>query len=97
LVSDCVTACYLPQGGSKTNRIFYLSVPQEAVLDVTACLSSTAQTQTGWNRIIFEKPFGFDALSSYRMTQYLLSNFEERQIYRYFFMHADRLKYCYIN
>jgi len=83
LLSDSVTAYYLPQGGSKTNRIFYLSVPQEAVLDVTACLSSSAQTQKGWNRIIFEKPFGFDALSSYRMTQYLLSNFEEKQIYRY--------------
>ncbi|TKY61587.1 Glucose-6-phosphate 1-dehydrogenase 4 [Spatholobus suberectus] len=68
--------------GSKTNRIFYLSVPQEALLDVASCLASSAQTQKGWNRIIFEKPFGFDALSSHRMTQYLLSNFLERQIYR---------------
>ncbi|XP_020212602.1 inactive glucose-6-phosphate 1-dehydrogenase 4, chloroplastic [Cajanus cajan] len=70
------------EGGSKTNRIFYLSVPQEALLDVASCLASSVQTQKGWNRIIFEKPFGFDALSSHRMTQYLLSNFQEKQIYR---------------
>ncbi|KHN43362.1 Glucose-6-phosphate 1-dehydrogenase 4, chloroplastic [Glycine soja] len=70
------------EGGSKTNRIFYLSVPQEALLDVASCLASSAQTQKGWNRIIFEKPFGFDALSSHRLTQYLLSNFQEKQIYR---------------
>ncbi|XP_027349747.1 inactive glucose-6-phosphate 1-dehydrogenase 4, chloroplastic isoform X2 [Abrus precatorius] len=70
------------EGQSKTNRIFYLSVPQEALLDVASCLASSAQTQKGWNRIIIEKPFGFDALSSNRLTQYLLSNFEEKQIYR---------------
>ncbi|KAH1071407.1 hypothetical protein AAZX31_03G209500 [Glycine max] len=70
------------EGGSKTNRIFYLSVPQEALLDVASCLASSAQTQNGWNRIIFEKPFGFDALSSHRLTQYILSNFQEKQIFR---------------
>lgn len=83
MVSDSITAYYLPQGGSKTNRIFYLSVPQEALLDVASCLASSAQTQNGWNRIIFEKPFGFDALSSHRLTQYILSNFQEKQIFRY--------------
>ncbi|KAJ1417197.1 hypothetical protein SESBI_16891 [Sesbania bispinosa] len=70
------------EGGSKTNRIFYLSVPQEALLDVASCLASSAQTQKGWNRIIIEKPFGFDAVSSHRLTQYLLSKFKEKQIYR---------------
>ncbi|KAK7337664.1 hypothetical protein VNO77_18249 [Canavalia gladiata] len=70
------------EGQSRTNRIFYLSVPQEALLDVASCLASSAQTQKGWNRIIIEKPFGFDALSSQRLTQYLLSNFQEKQIYR---------------
>ncbi|XP_058738478.1 inactive glucose-6-phosphate 1-dehydrogenase 4, chloroplastic-like isoform X1 [Vicia villosa] len=70
------------EGRSKANRIFYLSVPQEALLDVASCLASGAQTQNGWNRIIIEKPFGFDALSSQRLTQYLLSKFEENQLYR---------------
>ncbi|XP_061366226.1 inactive glucose-6-phosphate 1-dehydrogenase 4, chloroplastic [Gastrolobium bilobum] len=70
------------EGRSKTNRIFYLSVPQEALLDVASCVASSAQTQKGWNRVIVEKPFGFDVLSSHRLTQYLLSKFEEKQIYR---------------
>ncbi|XP_057439065.1 inactive glucose-6-phosphate 1-dehydrogenase 4, chloroplastic [Lotus japonicus] len=70
------------EGSSKTNRIFYLSVPQEALLDVASSLASSAQTQKGWNRVIIEKPFGFDAVSSQRLTRYLLSKFEEKQIYR---------------
>lgn len=81
LAFDSVTA-YLSQGGSEANRIFYLSVPQEALLDVASSLASNAQTQKGWNRIIIEKPFGFDALSSDRLTQSLLTKFEEKQIYR---------------
>ncbi|XP_028791494.1 inactive glucose-6-phosphate 1-dehydrogenase 4, chloroplastic [Neltuma alba] len=70
------------EGGNKSNRIFYLSVPQEALLDVASCLASCAQTQKGWNRVIIEKPFGFDALSSHRLTQSLLSKFQEKQLYR---------------
>ncbi|XP_057963086.1 inactive glucose-6-phosphate 1-dehydrogenase 4, chloroplastic isoform X3 [Malania oleifera] len=70
------------EGGSKANRIFYLSVPQEALLDVASCLADNAQTQRGWNRIIIEKPFGFDLVSSRQLTQSLLSKFEEKQIYR---------------
>ncbi|KAI9099086.1 hypothetical protein K1719_024853 [Acacia pycnantha] len=70
------------EGWNKANRIFYLSVPQEALLDVASCLASCAQTQKGWNRVIIEKPFGFDALSSHRLTQSLLSKFQENQLYR---------------
>ncbi|XP_011023835.1 PREDICTED: glucose-6-phosphate 1-dehydrogenase 4, chloroplastic [Populus euphratica] len=70
------------EGGSKANRIFYLSVPQEALLDVASCLADNAQTRKGWNRIIIEKPFGFDALSSQQFTESLLSKFEEKQLYR---------------
>ncbi|KAK9136614.1 hypothetical protein Sjap_007208 [Stephania japonica] len=66
----------------KANRIFYLSVPQEALLDVTSSLADYAQTSNGWNRIIIEKPFGFDAISSNQLTRSLLSKFEEKQIYR---------------
>lgn len=70
------------EGISLANRIFYLSVPQEALPDVASCLADNAQTQKGWNRIIIEKPFGFDAVSSYQFTQTLLAKFDEKQIYR---------------
>ncbi|KAJ0979987.1 hypothetical protein J5N97_015461 [Dioscorea zingiberensis] len=70
------------EGNHKANRIFYLSVPQEALIDVALSLADNAQSKRGWNRIIIEKPFGFNALSSYQLTQLILSKFEEKQIYR---------------
>ncbi|WVZ56748.1 hypothetical protein U9M48_007237 [Paspalum notatum var. saurae] len=70
------------EGTHVANRIFYLAVPQEALLDVAIPLADSAQTRKGWNRIIIEKPFGFTGLSSHRVTQSLLSRFEEKQIYR---------------
>lgn len=70
------------QGEQEANRIFYLSVPQEGLVDVALSLADNAQTKRGWNRIIIEKPFGFDALSSSQLTKFLLSRFEEKQIYR---------------
>ncbi|XP_068658717.1 inactive glucose-6-phosphate 1-dehydrogenase 4, chloroplastic [Aristolochia californica] len=66
----------------EANRIFYLSVPQEALLDVATSLADNAQTHRGWTRIIIEKPFGFDMLSSSHLTQSLQSKYEEKQIYR---------------
>ncbi|XP_006649993.1 inactive glucose-6-phosphate 1-dehydrogenase 4, chloroplastic [Oryza brachyantha] len=70
------------EGNCAANRIFYLAVPQEALLDVALPLADIAQTTQGWNRIIIEKPFGFTGLTSHRVTQSLLSRFEEEQIYR---------------
>ncbi|KAJ8439242.1 hypothetical protein Cgig2_030177 [Carnegiea gigantea] len=70
------------EGKHAANRIFYLSVPQDAVLNVACCIADKAQTKRGWNRIIIEKPFGLNALSSNTLTQCLLSKFEEKQIYR---------------
>ncbi|KAE8660186.1 Glucose-6-phosphate 1-dehydrogenase 4 [Hibiscus syriacus] len=52
------------EGGYRANRIFYLSIPHEALQDVASSLADNAQTKKGWNRIIIEKPFGFDAGSS---------------------------------
>ncbi|XP_010674539.1 inactive glucose-6-phosphate 1-dehydrogenase 4, chloroplastic isoform X2 [Beta vulgaris subsp. vulgaris] len=70
------------EGERGSNRIFYLSVPQEAVLDVASCIADNSQTKNGWNRVIIEKPFGFNALSSNMLTDSLLLKFEEKQIYR---------------
>ncbi|KAL4202229.1 hypothetical protein AMTRI_Chr02g220040 [Amborella trichopoda] len=70
------------EDGSEANRIFYLSVPQEALLDVALSLADSAQSKHGWNRVIIEKPFGFDAQSSYNLTHTLLSKYNEQQIYR---------------
>ncbi|EOA38855.1 hypothetical protein CARUB_v10011205mg [Capsella rubella] len=70
------------EGESKANRIFYLSVPQEALMDVACTIAEKAQAPHGWTRIIVEKPFGFSSQSSHQLTKSLLSKFEEKQIYR---------------
>ncbi|CAN4110902.1 unnamed protein product [Withania somnifera] len=70
------------EGKFGANRIFYLSVPQEALTDVASSLAEKAQTQRGWNRVIIEKPFGLCSFSSHQLTTSLLSNFEEKQLYR---------------
>ncbi|KAH0766784.1 hypothetical protein KY285_002655 [Solanum tuberosum] len=70
------------EGKFGANRIFYLSVPQEALIDVASSLAEKAQTQRGWNRVIIEKPFGLGSFSSHQLTTSLLSNFEEKQLYR---------------
>ncbi|XP_051144968.1 inactive glucose-6-phosphate 1-dehydrogenase 4, chloroplastic isoform X2 [Andrographis paniculata] len=70
------------EGDTKANRMFYLSVPEEALLDVASSLANSAQSKNGWNRIIIEKPFGFDLQSSNQLTYSLMKNFSENQIYR---------------
>ncbi|CAA3026579.1 glucose-6-phosphate 1-dehydrogenase 4, chloroplastic isoform X1 [Olea europaea subsp. europaea] len=70
------------EGEFGANRMFYLSVPQEALLDVSSSLADNAQSQKGWTRIIIEKPFGFDSQSSHQLTHALLSKIEEKQLYR---------------
>ncbi|PSS03098.1 Glucose-6-phosphate 1-dehydrogenase [Actinidia chinensis var. chinensis] len=81
-MSKLHTRMELVEGESEANRIFYLSVPQEALLDVATSLADNAQTKKGWNRIIIEKPFGFNPLSSHQLTQSLISKFREEQLYR---------------
>lgn len=83
----------LPQGELGTNRIFYLSVPQGALLDVASSLADCAQSRKGWNRIIIEKPFGSDLQSSHQLTQSLLSKFKENQLYRSAYVYLHVLKH----
>ncbi|KAL3679274.1 hypothetical protein R1sor_022230 [Riccia sorocarpa] len=71
------------EGGGPANRIFYLSVPKECLLEVASCLSRSAKSRTGWTRLIVEKPFGNDAESSATITNGLYkAGFSENQIFR---------------
>ncbi|CAK9219861.1 unnamed protein product [Sphagnum troendelagicum] len=70
------------EGAGEANRIFYLSLPHNVVLEVATCLSADAQSKRGWTRLILEKPFGFDSESSARINQGLLRGLDEKQIYR---------------
>ncbi|KAL2611088.1 hypothetical protein R1flu_022780 [Riccia fluitans] len=71
------------EGGGPANRVFYLSVPSECLLEVATCLSKSAKSKTGWTRLIVEKPFGNDAESSAKITNGLYkAGFTEDQIFR---------------
>lgn len=70
------------------NRIFYLAIPPNVFTDTGKGIAGKAGPQggaiseTGWNRVIVEKPFGRDSESSARLSQDLGLLFREEQIYR---------------
>lgn len=70
------------EGNCNGNRIFYLSVPQDVLLEAASCVAKNAQSKTGWTRVITEKPFGYDTQSSALQTKGLLAHLNEEQIYR---------------
>ena len=69
---------------SKSNRIFYLSLPPNVFLDSAIRLGKFCKSHNGYNRIVIEKPFGrdlesFEELSSginaiYSQDQVCISN-----------------------
>lgn len=67
------------------NRIYYLSVPPFLFLQVAQTLSASGfleRANSGWDRVVVEKPFGSDRASSDELTQGLAQVFSEDQTYR---------------
>lgn len=68
------------------NYLFYLSTPPKLYSVIAESLDmqglSKESEETGWRRIIVEKPFGYDLESAKTLNTQLLSHFKERQIYR---------------
>ena len=73
------------EGGHRpVNRLFYLSIaPQlyeSAIKNLGA--SGLASEETGWRRVVIEKPFGRDLPSAQALNQVVLQGFDERQVFR---------------
>lgn len=70
--------------GTSGNRLFYLSTPPSVYADIVARIGEKELTrsQTGWTRIVVEKPFGRDYASARELNQLLQNVFSEEQIYR---------------
>ncbi|XP_067636759.1 glucose-6-phosphate 1-dehydrogenase isoform X2 [Eurosta solidaginis] len=68
--------------GSNCNRIFYLALPPSIFEQVTVNIKQLCLSESGWNRVIIEKPFGRDDVSSKKLCDHLASLFHEEQIYR---------------
>ena len=70
--------------GQPANRLFYLSIApnlySSAIINLGA--SGLAQADTGWRRIVIEKPFGSDLASANDLNGVLHPVFSETQVYR---------------
>ncbi|KDO39275.1 hypothetical protein CISIN_1g044004mg, partial [Citrus sinensis] len=66
-----------------SNRLFYLSIPPNIFVEVAKCASLRAPSTTGWTRVIVEKPFGRDSVSSGELTRSLKQYLRENQICRF--------------
>jgi glucose-6-phosphate 1-dehydrogenase len=69
-------------GGPAANRVFYFAIPPSVFGATSKSLRQAAWSQTGWNRIIVEKPLGRDLDSSNELTRELATYFSESDIYR---------------
>ncbi|RKE80438.1 glucose-6-phosphate 1-dehydrogenase [Epilithonimonas arachidiradicis] len=71
------------QFGMRGNRLFYLSIGPNFVATISNHIKKTSlASQADKDRIIIEKPFGYNKQSAIELNQLLSETFEEKQIYR---------------
>ena len=71
--------------GTPGNYLFYLATPPRFFGEIANHLGTaglTKETESGWRRIIIEKPFGHDLETARELNNTLHNNFAEHQIYR---------------
>jgi glucose-6-phosphate 1-dehydrogenase len=64
------------------NRLFYFAIPPVAFLTSAQCINSVCMSDSGFTRLIIEKPFGHDLASAEKLTGDLGAIFTEDYIYR---------------
>jgi glucose-6-phosphate 1-dehydrogenase len=66
------------------NCIFYLATPPElySIIATGLSINGLNHHETGWRRIIVEKPFGTNLKSAILLNRHLQTSFNEEQIYR---------------
>ncbi|KAF8822905.1 glucose-6-phosphate 1-dehydrogenase [Cardiosporidium cionae] len=64
------------------NRLFYLAVPPNVFFKIVSSIKDVCRSNTGWNRVIVEKPFGRDLSSSNQLSENLASVLSENETYR---------------
>jgi glucose-6-phosphate 1-dehydrogenase len=63
--------------------VFYLSAPPSFFEVIIANLKKSGLVvSSGWNRVVFEKPFGHDLKSAKKLNESIKKVFKENQIYR---------------
>jgi glucose-6-phosphate 1-dehydrogenase len=66
------------------NRMYYMATPPGVFPQIVDLLAQTDQLteDTGWRRVVIEKPFGTDLESARRLNEQIHKALNERQIYR---------------
>lgn len=74
------------EGPVRVNRMFYLAVPPVVFLDVARALGNAGLVECGgregWSRMVIEKPFGRDRISSDVLVEEMGKVFREDQTFR---------------
>lgn len=68
-------------GGEKRNRLFYMSIPASAYPPIIKNLAAEGLNEER-NRLLLEKPFGYNQDSAKKLIGLLSQDFHESQIYR---------------
>ena len=70
--------------GGPANIIYYMSTTPRLYRDITSHLGSYElnREESGWKRIVFEKPFGYDLQSARSLNNHIQNYFKENQVYR---------------
>lgn len=69
------------QSGCTCNKLVYLALPT-SVFDKTAQLIGCFNSEKGWRRVVFEKPFGKDLASANALNTGILNVLKEDEVYR---------------
>ena len=74
----------LESGAESVNRLFFLSIAptlyEKAIAGLGA--SGLAKEDSGWRRVVIEKPFGWDLASAQALNRAVHDVFDETQVYR---------------
>ena len=71
-------------GAEPVNRLFFLSIAPQLYQQAIESLgtSGLAAKESGWRRVVIEKPFGSDLASAQVLNEVVHSVFDESQVYR---------------
>ncbi|MDH5183547.1 MAG: glucose-6-phosphate dehydrogenase [Gammaproteobacteria bacterium] len=74
----------LTDKNTPNNLIIYMAIPPSLYGEVSEALAMAGYNneESGWVRLVIEKPFGYDIESAQLLDNRLHKNFQERQIYR---------------